>query len=68
MKKYLAIGTIVQTTIIVLRTILGKTQKVAKENKLKVTFWIGVIVSCMINIVVWPLSIISEIYLTIKGL
>ena len=76
LKHYLGIGFIVQCMIIGARLGMGKTQKYWKEYecdryKKSPIFWIGVILAAMvgsiINIVLWPLSIVSEIYNTKKG-
>lgn len=68
MKKYLATGAIVQMLIIVLRWILGKSRGIIKENKSNVFFWIFLFVGVIVNIVLWPISIVSEIILTKKGI
>lgn len=68
MKKYLAIGAIVQMLIIVLRWMLGKSRGIFKENKSNMFFWITLFVGAIVNIVFWPISIVSEIILTKKGI
>lgn len=68
MKKYLATGAIVQTIIIVLRWMLGKSRGIIKENKLNMFFWICLFIGVIVNVVLWPISIVSEIISTIKGI
>lgn len=68
MKKYLATGAIVQTIIIVLRWTLGKSRGIIKENKSNMFFWVDLFVGVIINVVFWPISIVSEIILTKKGI
>lgn len=68
MKKYLTTGLVVEAIVIVLRTILGKTQEPFKEGKSSILFWIGLLLGIVVNVVLWPITIISEIFLTKDGL
>ena len=68
MKKYLTTGLVVEAIIIVLRTILGKTQELFKEEKSNVFFWIVLSLGIVVNVVLWPIAIICEIFLTKNGL
>lgn len=68
MKKYLTTGVIVQIFIIVLRWVLGKSRGIFKENKSNVFFWVTLLFDSIYNIVLWPVTIVSEIILTKKGI
>ena len=68
MKKYLAMGIAVQAFIIGLRMALGKSGNIIKENKSNIYFWIGNLLGAIVNIVLWPFSILSEIILTKNGI
>jgi hypothetical protein len=68
MKKYLIIGAAVQGLILVERTIRGITKKYLKGLKegndklryLRFGFWF--VWGAIINILVWPITIIFEIF------
>lgn len=68
MRKYLKIGVAVQIFIILLRAMLGKSKEDFKENKTNVFFLIAVLCGSIVNIILWPLSIVSEIILTKEGI
>ncbi len=68
MKKYLTTGVIVQIFIIVLRWVLGKSRGIFKENKSNVFFWTTLLLGAIVNIVLWPITIVSEIILTKEGI
>ena len=73
--NYLLIGTVVQVIITALRYALGKWNiSMLKQDTLKDTaicvicFLIGFISVAVFNIVLWPITIVTEIYNTIKGI
>ena len=68
MKKYLNTGLVVEAIVIVLRTILGKTQEPFKEGKSSILFWIALLLGIVVNVVLWPITIIGQIFLTKEGL
>ena len=68
MKKYLAIGIAVQAFIIGLRIALGKSGNIIKENKSNIYFWIGILLGAIVNIALWPVSILCEIISTKNGI
>lgn len=68
MKKYLTTGVIVQIFIIVLRWILGKSRGIFKENKSNEFLWVTLLFGAIVNIVLWPIAIVSEIILTKEGI
>ena len=61
MKKYLAIGAVVQVLVIVLRWISGKSRGIIGVYKSNPLFWIGLLIGIIFNIVTWPFAIICEI-------
>ena len=63
MLMYLLIGIIVELLIIGIRTIRG----VAQWEDVDLPVILTVIVMGMINALIWPVTIIAEIYNTIKG-
>ena len=67
MKKYLMTGAIVEAFIIGLRWIRGVSREVIKENKTNVFFWIAVLITAIINTILWPLSIVIEMILMKNG-
>lgn len=74
--KWMAIGFIVQAIVTGVRFGLGKPQKdwasVTEADKKSPYFWFAfistIIIGGIINIVLWPVAIIAEIYNTKKGL
>ena len=72
MKTWLKIGAVVQVLITSVRIALGKVQGPMKElyESKSAIGWVVFITICpilmMINVILWPVAIIAEIYNTIK--
>lgn len=63
MTTYLLIGFIIQMLIIGIRTIRG----VADWSDFTIWTLLGIVIMSVINILLWPITVIAEIINTIRG-
>ena len=76
MKNYFKIGVLVQMLIIIFRMANGKAKRyfnrATSNEEIKVKdiglFAIGVVIGSALNIVLWPISIVAEIFNTINDI
>lgn len=64
MTTYLLIGAVVQLLIIVIRALRG----VIDWQNMTVFAYLMIVPFAAVNIVIWPITIVGEIYNTIKGI
>lgn len=60
MKKYMTIGAITGTIITAERLI--RMGQCSNENMSDPAFWVGAGIGAVINAVMWPVSVVAEIY------
>ena len=76
MKNYFKIGVLVQMLIIIFRTANGKVKryfnKATSNEEIEVKdiglFVIGSVIGSALNIVLWPIAIVAEIFNTINDI
>ena len=76
MKNYFKIGVLVQMLIIIFRTANGKVKRyfnrATSNEEIKVKdiglFAIGAVIGLALNIVLWPIAIVAEIFNTINDI